>query len=113
MKELDVSFNELESVPESLCLATTLIKLNLGNNFADLQSLPWAIGNLEMLEELNISNNKIRVLPDSFGMLSQLHVFHAEEDPLEVPTRHIVDMGTQVFISCISLTFLIFIIIFS
>ncbi|XWS45662.1 hypothetical protein CRYUN_Cryun15aG0155500 [Craigia yunnanensis] len=95
LKELDVSFNELESVPESLCFATTLVKMNVGNNFADLQSLPRSIGNLEMLEELDISNNQIRVLPDSFRMLTRLHVLRVEENPLEVPPRHIVEMGAQ------------------
>ncbi|XP_068653237.1 plant intracellular Ras-group-related LRR protein 4-like [Aristolochia californica] len=98
LKELDVSFNELELIPEGLCLATTLVKMNLGNNFADLQSLPRSIGNLEMLEELDISNNQIRVLPDSFAMLSNLRVLHVEENPLEVPPRHIADMGTQAVI---------------
>lgn len=96
LKEIDVSFNELESVPESLCLVTTLVKLNLGNNFADLQSLPRSIGNLEMLEELDISNNQIRVLPDSFRMLLRLRILRAEENPLEVPPRHIAEMGAQV-----------------
>ncbi|XP_039125165.1 plant intracellular Ras-group-related LRR protein 4-like isoform X2 [Dioscorea cayenensis subsp. rotundata] len=95
LKELDASFNELELIPESLCLATNLVKLNIGNNFADLQSLPRAIGNLEMLEELDISNNQIQVLPDSFGMLTHLHVLYAEENPLEVPPRHIVGMGAE------------------
>ncbi|KAF8409890.1 hypothetical protein HHK36_002408 [Tetracentron sinense] len=98
LKELDVSFNELEGVPESLCLATTLVKMNIGNNFADLRSLPRSIGNLEMLEELDISNNQIRVLPDSFRMLSQLRVLRAEENPLEVPPRHIAEMGAQVVV---------------
>ncbi|CAL9157577.1 plant intracellular Ras-group-related LRR protein 4 [Musa acuminata AAA Group] len=102
LKELDVSFNELESIPESLCLATTLIKLNVGNNFADLQSLPRSIGNLELLEELDISNNQIRVLPDSFGMLSQLRVLHAEENPLEVPPRHIAEMGAQAVVQYVA-----------
>ncbi|WOK94143.1 hypothetical protein Cni_G02845 [Canna indica] len=95
LKELDVSFNELESIPESLCLATSLIKLNVGNNFADLQYLPRSIGNLEFLDELDISNNQIRVLPESFAMLSQLRVLHAEENPMEVPPRHIAEMGAQ------------------
>lgn len=57
LKEVDASFNELESVPESFCFATTFVKLNVGNNFADMVSLPRSIGNLEMLEELDISNN--------------------------------------------------------
>ncbi|XVF62330.1 hypothetical protein PTKIN_Ptkin08bG0208400 [Pterospermum kingtungense] len=95
LKELDVSFNELESVPESLCFATTLVKINIGNNFADLRSLPRSIGNLEMLEELDISNNQIRVLPDSFRMLTRLQVLRVEENPLEVPPRHIAELGAQ------------------
>ncbi|ONK81848.1 uncharacterized protein A4U43_C01F33490 [Asparagus officinalis] len=95
LKEVDVSFNELESVPESLCLATALVKLNVGNNFANLLALPRSIGNLEMLEELDVSNNQIRVLPDSFGMLSKLRVLRAEENPLEVPPRHIAEKGAQ------------------
>lgn len=95
LKELDVSFNELESVPESLCFATSLVKLNIGNNFADMQWLPRSIGNLEMLEELDISNNQIRVLPDSFRMLTRLRVLRVEENPLEVPPRHIAEKGAQ------------------
>ncbi|WCJ32852.1 plant intracellular ras group-related LRR 4 [Euphorbia peplus] len=95
LKELDVSFNELESVPESLCFATSLVKMNVGNNFADMQSLPRAIGNLENLEELDISNNQIRFLPDSFRLLTRLRVLRIEENPLEVPPRHIAEKGAQ------------------
>ncbi|XP_009781850.1 plant intracellular Ras-group-related LRR protein 4-like [Nicotiana sylvestris] len=95
LKELNVSFNELEAVPESLCFATTLVKLNISNNFADMQSLPRSIGNLEMLEELDMSNNQIRILPDSFRMLSHLRVLKTEGNPLEVPPGNIVEMGAQ------------------
>nr|CAD1845016.1 unnamed protein product [Ananas comosus var. bracteatus] len=95
LRELDVSFNEVESIPESLCLATSLVKLNVGRNFADLTSLPRSLGNLEMLEELDISNNQIRVLPDSFRLLARLRVLHADETPLEVPPRHVVKLGAQ------------------
>ncbi|EEF29900.1 plant intracellular Ras-group-related LRR protein 4 [Ricinus communis] len=95
LKELNVSFNELESVPESLCFATSLVKINIGNNFADLQYLPRSIGNLENLEELDISNNQIRALPDSFRMLTKLRVLRVEQNPLEVPPRHIAEKGAQ------------------
>lgn len=94
-REINVSFNELEAVPESLCLAQTLVKMNVSNNFADLRALPKSIGNLEMLEELDISNNQIKVLPDSFRFLTQLRVLRAEENPLEVPPRHIAEKGAQ------------------
>ncbi|XP_007046446.2 PREDICTED: plant intracellular Ras-group-related LRR protein 4 [Theobroma cacao] len=102
LKELDVSFNELETVPESLCFATTLVKMNIGNNFADLQSLPRSIGNLEMLEELDISNNQIRVLPDSFRMLTRLQVLRVDQNPLEVPPRHIAEQGAQAVVQYIA-----------
>ncbi|RVW55038.1 Plant intracellular Ras-group-related LRR protein 4 [Vitis vinifera] len=95
LRELDVSFNELESIPESLCFATTLVKMNIGSNFADLQYLPRSIGNLEMLEELDISNNQIRVLPDSFKMLTRLRVLRLDQNPLEMPPRHVAEMGAQ------------------
>ncbi|KAM2099434.1 hypothetical protein FF1_026738 [Malus domestica] len=102
LRELDVSFNELESVPENLCFATSLVKMNIGNNFADLRSLPRSIGNLEMLEELDISNNQIRVLPDSFRMLTRLRVLRVEENPLEVPPRHIAEKGAQAVVQYVA-----------
>ncbi|KAE8701289.1 hypothetical protein F3Y22_tig00110548pilonHSYRG00703 [Hibiscus syriacus] len=91
------------STSSSLCrrvyvFVTTLVKMNIGNNFADLRSLPRSIGNLEMLEELDISNNQIRVLPDSFRMLTRLQVLRVEENPLEVPPRHIAEQGAQAII---------------
>ncbi|CAO2211461.1 unnamed protein product [Urochloa humidicola] len=95
LKEVDASFNELESIPENFCFVTSLVKLNVGNNFADLQYLPRSIGNLEMLEELDISNNQIRVLPDSFGNLQHLRVLRAEENPLQVPPRDVALKGAQ------------------
>ncbi|TKY58398.1 Plant intracellular Ras-group-related LRR protein 4 [Spatholobus suberectus] len=76
-------------------LLPSLVKMNIGNNFADMRSLPRSIGNLEMLEELDISNNQIRVLPDSFRMLTRLRVLKVEENPLEVPPRHIAEKGAQ------------------
>uniref|UniRef100_A0A0E0IEC7 Disease resistance R13L4/SHOC-2-like LRR domain-containing protein n=1 Tax=Oryza nivara TaxID=4536 RepID=A0A0E0IEC7_ORYNI len=102
LKEVDVSFNELESIPENFCFATSLIKLNVGNNFADLQYLPRSIGNLEMLEELDMSNNQIRVLPDSFGNLKHLRVLRAEENPLQVPPRDIALKGAQAVVQYMS-----------
>ncbi|XP_050231190.1 plant intracellular Ras-group-related LRR protein 5-like [Mercurialis annua] len=95
LTEFDVSFNELQSVPENLCSAVSLRKLNVSKNFADLTELPRSIGKLEMLEELDISDDQIRTLPDSFGLLSKLRVFRADETPLEVPPRHVAKRGSQ------------------
>ena len=102
LKEVDASFNELESIPENFCFATSLVKLNVGNNFADMQSLPRSIGNFELLEELDISNNQIRVLPDSFKNLKRLRVLRAQENPLQVPPREIALKGAQVILAILS-----------
>ncbi|KAB2015723.1 hypothetical protein ERO13_A02G077101v2 [Gossypium hirsutum] len=48
-----------------------------------------------MLEELDISDNQIRVLPESFRLLSKLRVFRADETPLEVPPREVIKLGAQ------------------
>ncbi|GAV66135.1 LRR_4 domain-containing protein/LRR_8 domain-containing protein [Cephalotus follicularis] len=95
LKELDLSFNELETISENLCFSVSLKKLNVANNFADLRALPRSIGNLEMLEELDISDDQIRVLPESFRFLSNLRVFRADETPLEVPPRQVVNLGAE------------------
>ncbi|KAG4128110.1 hypothetical protein ERO13_D09G002080v2 [Gossypium hirsutum] len=52
----------------------------------------------EMLEELDISDNQIRVLPKSFRLLSKLRVFRADETPLEVPPREVIKLGAQVML---------------
>jgi hypothetical protein len=68
----------------------------LGKNFADLRTLPTSIGNLEMLEELDISDDQIKVLPESFSFLSKLRIFRADVTPLEVPPKEVVKLGAQV-----------------
>ncbi|CAI9290936.1 unnamed protein product [Lactuca saligna] len=98
LKELDASFNELEGIPESLCFATSLEKLIIGKNFADMTTLPRSIGNLENLQVLDISDDQIRFLPESFGLLSKLKIFRADETPLEVPPREITKLGAQVVV---------------
>ncbi|KAL8263971.1 hypothetical protein R6Q59_022101 [Mikania micrantha] len=92
---LDVSFNELEGIPESLCFATNLETLNIGKNFADMTALPRSIGNLENLQVLDISGDQIKSLPESFGLLTKLKIFRAEETPLEVPPKEITKLGAQ------------------
>ncbi|KAG9145623.1 hypothetical protein Leryth_026697 [Lithospermum erythrorhizon] len=48
-----------------------------------MRDLPRSFGNLENLEELNMSNNQIRILPDSFRMLSKLRVLIVDGNPLD------------------------------
>jgi len=49
-----------------------------------------------MLEELDINNDQINVLPDSFYMLTNLQILKVEDTPLEIPPRNIVQRGAKV-----------------
>lgn len=88
----------MELIPESSCLATNLVKLNVGSNFANLEKLPLSIGNLGMLEELDIGNHQINILPNSFHMLTYLQILKYEETQLEILLRHIIESGAKVIV---------------
>lgn len=51
-----------------------------------------------MFEELGISSNQIKVLPDSFAMLKGLHVLHVGEIPLEYLPIHIAEKEAQAIV---------------
>ncbi len=67
---LDLSGNELKSLPESFGLLRHLKTLDLNGN--QLQSLPESFGLLHRLETLDLSFNELRSLPETFGNLSNL-----------------------------------------
>ncbi|KAL8543534.1 hypothetical protein ACS0TY_004183 [Phlomoides rotata] len=91
LRELNLSFNELESIPETLCSEVNLEKLNVGKNFTDLRMLYESLGNLEKLKDLDISDNQIKALPDSFRFLSRLRNFRTDQTPLEIPPSCTID----------------------
>ncbi|KAA8535832.1 hypothetical protein F0562_030848 [Nyssa sinensis] len=62
---LDVHSNQLQSLPNSIGCLSKLKFLNVSGNL--LQSLPKTIENCRSLEELNGNFNKLSRLPDSIG----------------------------------------------
>lgn len=95
LRELDVEFGKITSLPDSICNLTSLeclglsdnclthIPKKIGNlsnlkylflNFNEIQKLPVSIVNLSKLKSLNVSNNKINHLPKKLGNLSQLKI---------------------------------------
>jgi hypothetical protein len=64
---LDLSDNQLPSVPAELGKLSALTKLGLGGN--QLTSVPAELGNLSALTELKLSRNQLTVVPAALGRL--------------------------------------------
>ena len=70
--QLDLSVEELRSIPLKLCQLTSLTTLNLSVN--KLTSIPAELGQLGNLTTLNLSVNKLTSLPAEIGKLTNLKV---------------------------------------
>ena len=67
---LDLSGQQLTSLPDYVLAKTDLANLNLSNN--QLTGLPDGIGKLTNLTVLNVENNRLQSLPASIGQLKYL-----------------------------------------
>ncbi len=68
--ELNLSFQDLTALPESVGQLTQLQYLHLTGN--QLTTLPESIGRLKLLQRLYLSGNQLTTLPESIGQLKLL-----------------------------------------
>ncbi|KAB1204303.1 Plant intracellular Ras-group-related LRR protein 6 [Morella rubra] len=92
---LDARLNCLRSLPEDLENLINLEVLNVSQNFQYLDTLPYSIGLLINLVELDVSYNKLSTLPDSMGCLKKLQKLSVEGNPLTSPPMDVVEQGLQ------------------
>lgn len=90
---LDARLNCLRSLPDDLENLTNLEVLNVSQNFQYLRSLPYSVGLLLSLVELDISYNTITTLPNSMGCLKKLQKLSIEGNPLASPPTEVVEQG--------------------
>jgi hypothetical protein len=95
LRYLDVHFNELHGLPQSIGKLTNLEYLNIGSNFNDMTQLPETIGGLINLKELDLSNNQIRALPYAFCKLEKLTKLNLDQNPIIVPPVEVVNQGVE------------------
>jgi len=69
-KSIDLSGQQLTTIPESILSQTNITSLNLSNN--QLTTLPAGIERLTNLEVLNVENNRLESLPSEIGQLKKL-----------------------------------------
>uniref|UniRef100_A0AAQ5XX32 Leucine-rich repeat-containing protein 59 n=1 Tax=Amphiprion ocellaris TaxID=80972 RepID=A0AAQ5XX32_AMPOC len=78
---VDLSCNNIISLPPEFCNLTHLVKVDLSKN--QLICLPDELGNLVNLQHLDLYNNKLTVLPVSFSQLRSLKWLDLKDNPLE------------------------------
>ncbi|XP_077184036.1 leucine-rich repeat-containing protein 59 isoform X2 [Paroedura picta] len=78
---LDLSCNNLTSLPSDFCSLTHLVKLDLSKN--QLQQLPSDFGRLVNLQHLDLLNNRLVTLPVSFAQLKNLKWLDLKDNPLD------------------------------
>uniref|UniRef100_A0A1A7XUC2 Leucine-rich repeat-containing protein 59 n=1 Tax=Iconisemion striatum TaxID=60296 RepID=A0A1A7XUC2_9TELE len=78
---VDMSCNNIISLPPEFCSLIHLVKLDLSKN--QLTGLPDDLGNLVNLQHLDLYNNKLTVLPVSFSQLRNLKWLDLKDNPLE------------------------------
>jgi leucine-rich repeat protein SHOC2 len=80
LRELDLRANDLIKLPESIGNLSSLIEIDL--RFNKLVSLPESICNLFRLTTLNLHCNQLAKLPESIGKLCNLTALSTEENNL-------------------------------
>ncbi|XP_077215266.1 plant intracellular Ras-group-related LRR protein 6-like [Tasmannia lanceolata] len=98
LRVLDARLNCLRALPDGLENLLKLEILNVSQNFQYLQTLPYSIGLLHSLTELDVSYNKISFLPPSIGCLKNLQKLDLQGNPLILPPADIVEQRLEVII---------------
>eukprot|EP00002_Diphylleia_rotans_P013050 TRINITY_DN2540_c0_g1_i15.p1 TRINITY_DN2540_c0_g1~~TRINITY_DN2540_c0_g1_i15.p1 ORF type:complete len:474 (+),score=56.51 TRINITY_DN2540_c0_g1_i15:1673-3094(+) len=77
---LNVMNNELNGFPMVLLQMTKLVSLDFSYNYLTL--MPESIEGLKNLQILQVQNNNISVIPPSIGRLTNLHTLSIENNPV-------------------------------
>lgn len=96
LKTLLLKHNKLHSLPQSFVHHVKLEKIDLSHNV--LKELPEGIGKMESLSKLNVSKNKLKILPVSLGNCKTLTLLLAQGNRMTEPAQCICDEGSEVTI---------------
>ena len=77
---LDLSGQQLTTLPESVLSRTDIKVLNISNN--QLATLPSGISRLTNLVELNVENNRLQSLPPEISQLKKLRKLRVDNNRL-------------------------------
>lgn len=82
LKELNLSYNEIQLIPDTITQLTNLENLDFSNN-PHLKVLPINFGNLNKLKNLNLSFCSIEKIPNTFSELTELELLNLSKNKIE------------------------------
>ena len=94
LKCLDVSFNQLRNIPDSLSYLSKLRRLDLSNN--ELKTIGSNLVALGNLEELYLDNNNLTDLPTELEHLSNLWGLSVDGNPLQHKPAYLEKVNSSV-----------------
>ncbi|MDS9398975.1 leucine-rich repeat domain-containing protein [Aphanizomenon flos-aquae NRERC-008] len=90
LQSLDISFNQISSLPPEIGQLTNLQFLDIGGN--QISSLPPEIVQLTNLQSLDLRNNQISSLPPEIGQLTNLQSLDISYNQISSLPREIVQL---------------------
>ncbi|KAF8791415.1 leucine-rich repeat-containing protein 59-like isoform X2 [Argiope bruennichi] len=84
---LDLSCNQIQSIPNDFATLTHLVKIDLSKN--KIKELPANFGNLINLQYLDLYGNEITNLPVSFSRLKNLKWLDLKNNPLDPKLKNV------------------------
>ncbi|KAH4861829.1 hypothetical protein HBH75_025950 [Parastagonospora nodorum] len=86
LRRLDLGYNHLETIPQPLLLLNSLVALDLRGNM--LRAIPSAISRLTALQSLLLSDNRIQGLPLAIGGMKTLQILELSRNPVVFPSAN-------------------------
>ncbi|KAL5014154.1 hypothetical protein ScPMuIL_008424 [Solemya velum] len=97
LKIFNIKHNKLQTLPDSFVNLIKLEKVDLSHNH--LQTLPNNLGDLESLAKINFSENKLSTLPLSLCSCKNLSVIITRNNELQDPPQSVCDDGSDATIN--------------
>lgn len=86
LRRLDLGYNHLQTIPQPLLFLKSLVALDLRGNM--LCAIPSAITRLAALQSLLLSDNRIQGLPLAIGGMKTLQILELPRNPLVFPSAN-------------------------